>query len=494
MAKSVYNWVVDKLNKLNKLTGYKSEKLFWKDVKNKFDSAYRDNTMNGSTFDKLFSIQTDSKGNQFVNVDIDQDIFKGKSLYEQTRIAKQYILNRFKGKEMQLKDDTVSVTRKTANEYTHPRKTLQKKDASSKMRASTELDNLLKISKYQYSRKDDGRHPFAKDGWDYYETIFNVAGKMFKGLINIGKSGNKKTLYDITQIKRISQNRSTSANAFTTSLANSVTNNISDSKQNVKSDTKYSTQSGEKNSKTIDNKWQGFVDQNFQTEGTGHTLSQLKLNDHNNGVALVDAFNQTNIPKYSISEKLEANVLNAINNKSSKRKIYLGKTNNTVVRKVKSFLGIDVSNKRHVLTDNDIRHMLNRHGNDTKMTNGKQLDLTKEDIIKIPEIIKDPDNIIKGSSNIDRAGNTNNSIRYIKAYDQNKSYVVEVIPDHGNSLKIKTMWKEPVGVSYDNHVLPYTSKTEPDSSISISEGNISQSNGTVKLGNEKTTRLLEKSQ
>ena len=47
------------------------------------------------------------------------------------------------------------------------------------------------------------------------------------------------------------------------------------------------------------------------------------------------------------------------------------------------------------------------------------------------------------------------------------------------------MWKEPVGVSYDNHVLPYTSKTEPDSSISTSEGNISQSNGTVKLGNEK---------
>lgn len=47
------------------------------------------------------------------------------------------------------------------------------------------------------------------------------------------------------------------------------------------------------------------------------------------------------------------------------------------------------------------------------------------------------------------------------------------------------MWKEPVGVSYDNHVLPYTSKTESDSSISTSEGNISQSNSTVKLGNEK---------
>lgn len=385
--------------------------------------------MNGSTFDKLFSIQTDSRGNQFVNVDIDQDIFKGKSLYEQTRIAKQYILNRFKGKELQLKDDTVSVTRKTANEYTHPRKTLQKKDASSKMKASTELDNLLSISKYEYSQKDDGRHPFAKDGWDYYSTKFVIDGNEYTGLLNIAKNGDKKMLYDITKLKRNTLISSPVKNTTTESIGIPFSKkNISDSKQNVKSDTKYSMQSGEKNSKIIDNKWQNFVDQNFQTEGTGHTLSQLKLNDHNNGVALVDAFNQTNIPKYSISEKSEANVLNAINNKSSKRKIYLGKANNTVVRKVKSFFGIDVSNKRHVLTDNDIRHMLNRHGNDTKMTNGKQLDLTKEDIIKIPKIIKDSDNIIKGSSNIDRAVNTNNSIRYIKTYDQNKSYVIEVIP------------------------------------------------------------------
>ena len=84
---------------------------------------------------------------------------------------------------------------------------------------------------------------------------------------------------------------------------------------------------------------------------------------------------------------MEENVLNAINNKTSKRKIYLGKANNLVVKKVKEYFEIDVSNKKHVLIDNDIRHMINRHGNDTKMTNGRQLDLTKDDIIKIPEIM-----------------------------------------------------------------------------------------------------------
>lgn len=72
------------------------------------------------------------------------------------------------------------------------------------MKVSTELDNLLNVSTYQYSKADDGRHIFAKDGWDYYKTKFTVGNKTFEGLINIGKDGNKKTLYDITNLKEVS--------------------------------------------------------------------------------------------------------------------------------------------------------------------------------------------------------------------------------------------------------------------------------------------------
>ena len=49
-----------------------------------------------------------------------------------------------------------------------------------------------KTSDYQYSSNDDGRHRFAKDGWDYYKTVFEVDGVKFEGLVNIAKSGNKK--------------------------------------------------------------------------------------------------------------------------------------------------------------------------------------------------------------------------------------------------------------------------------------------------------------
>ena len=52
---------------------------------------------------------------------------------------------------------------------------------------------------------------------------------ILKHLNNLWKSG-KKTLYDMTNIKRIDQNRSTSANTFTTSLVNSINNYIPQSK------------------------------------------------------------------------------------------------------------------------------------------------------------------------------------------------------------------------------------------------------------------------
>lgn len=416
--------------------------MFWKDVKNKFDSAYRDTTnplvdnINNQT---KYSIKTLKDGTNYIETE--NNLFTKK---DGTPMTQREIYNSLVGKEIKFNDGIVATIKQWLpnnknmyNElfkrYPNYRNVKNIKNVNNNINeniiellensgviSQNEPDYMNRHKKNKIDSFDTRRVRFF-DGRKAYDLDFSIA-KMDDG--NYVAYAKRNLIPNNKLLKSIKKEAPTSKSRGVLPYRN----NISDSKQNVKSDTKYSMQSGEKNSKIIDNKWQNFVDQNFQTEGTGHTLSQLKLNDHNNGVALVDAFNQTNIPKYSISEKSEANVLNAINNKSSKRKIYLGKANNTVVRKVKSFFGIDVSNKRHVLTDNDIRHMLNQHGNDTKITNGKQLDLTKEDIIKIPKIIKDSDNIIKGSSNIDRAVNTNNSIRYIKTYDQNKSYVIEVIP------------------------------------------------------------------
>lgn len=256
------------LAKKIKGTGTNEYVNFVENLKEMWEEAYYSNKSNLK--DKRFSIQQDSNGNKFVNVDTDQDIFDGKTLSEQTKIARQYILDNFRQNGINVNNENIDVTSKTANEYTHPRNPLPVTTKSSKMKASTELDNLLSISKYKYSKSDDGRHRFAKNGWDYYETTFKVGDNLFTGLVNIGKSDNKKTLYDITNIKRIDQNRSTSANAFTTSLVNSVANNIPQSDNNVNSGTlsttKYSMSISENNAQELDNS-------SFSFDNKGRKLS-----------------------------------------------------------------------------------------------------------------------------------------------------------------------------------------------------------------------------
>ena len=270
--------MVDKLNKINKATGYKSEKLFWTDVKNKFENAYKQDYQGNNTKSR-FSIQTDSKGNKYVRVYTDQNIFENVDENEYVNVARKYILENYRDGNKRISLQTaeeVTVTRKTANEYTYPKNKLPKATKASKMRASTELDNLIKISEYQYSSKDDGRHSFARDGWDYYKTIFEVDGEKFEGLVNIAKSGNKKTLYDITNIKRISQNYSASDKSFSVSLTNS-NNRISPSGEDVNTTTKYSMQESGNNSVSKNNNWQTYLNKNYENTGTGRTVQDVKI-------------------------------------------------------------------------------------------------------------------------------------------------------------------------------------------------------------------------
>ena len=255
IIKQVYELLKHLLNKLTSDGRYRN---FVQDLETKWRNAYRNTTMQKAISnlnnDTKFSIQTDINGKKYVNVDTNQDIFTGKSLAEQTKIAKKYILDNFRQNGIDVNNEKINVTSKTANEYTHPKNQLPSATKTSKMKASTELNNLLSISEYKYSKPDDGRHPLAKDGWDYYETTFKVGDNLFTGLVNIGKNGNKKTLYDITNIKRIDQNRGTSANAFSTSLVNSSIGNVPQSNTNVNtSSAKYSMQLNENNVQELDN-------------------------------------------------------------------------------------------------------------------------------------------------------------------------------------------------------------------------------------------------
>lgn len=62
LAKQIYDFVIDKLNRLNRLVGYRSEKIFWEDVKNKFEKAYREEYKNNNASDSTRYMITGIKG------------------------------------------------------------------------------------------------------------------------------------------------------------------------------------------------------------------------------------------------------------------------------------------------------------------------------------------------------------------------------------------------------------------------------------------------
>ncbi len=136
-------------------------------------------------------------------------------------------------------------------------------------------------------------------------------------------------------------------------------------------------------------------------------------------------------------KNIESNIERALNNKTSKGVLKFEKPKLAETIIIKIYYGIDTEGWNKTLSDDDIRHMLKEHSNPIKEAKKDQIAITKEDIINIPDIINNYDSIEKGNRN-----GKYNTIRYIKNYYDNITYLVEVILDDQKLLQIKTMWKK----------------------------------------------------
>lgn len=174
----------------------------------------------------------------------------------------------------------------------------------------------------------------------------------------------------------------------------------------------------------------------------------------------------------AIEKELHNRIQNAIVSKNSRKNTYLGDVSQKISNTVKRILGIDIAGRKHIISDNDIRHMIKQHGNIELEKSKGQIAITLKDIEKIPDIINNYDKITKGTDNRNHLdGKEFQTIRYIKQYSDNISYVVEVIADTGNNLTIKTMWKKPVRVTNNQKIPSSTSKTKSNLGISTLKQN-----------------------
>ena len=221
--------------------GYKNQNEFIEDLQYKWEQAYRDNDKLNNTTN--YSIQQNENG-RYIKVDTDQDIFNGIEEKDYNKIAKMYMQDYLKGNTKLSENDNATIGSKGINKYTNPKQ--QTKYMAEKMQLTPELKNVLEIAeKVQDSppTKDTSKY----SNWEYYKFNFELGGKPFEGLINIGidKNGNKH-FYEINKIHTTS-NSYVSTNK--SSSTDSINNSIPSTQENVNSNTtNYSMQESEKNS------------------------------------------------------------------------------------------------------------------------------------------------------------------------------------------------------------------------------------------------------
>lgn len=276
-------------------------------------------------------------------------------------------------------------------------------------------------------------------------------------------------------------------------------------------DTDYGVASTDKMTQWLKNKGYDGIEVRLNKDNSSYYIvfnsNQIKNIDNktptsNEDIRYLKKTDKNSPVDEDIQKELHNRIQNALLSKNSRKNTFLGTVSEKVAKKVKSLLGLDVSGRKHMLSDYDIRHIIKQHGNPEIEKSKGQIAITFEDIEKIPDIINNYDNLTKGSPNKNVfTKQMQDSIRYSKQYENNILYVVEVVPDESGVLNVKTMWKKTietnkknnsVSVSHDNNIaLPYTSETKPNSSYS--KDSIPQNTENVNQESEPKEFDLEKS-
>ena len=258
--KRIYNKIIELANKI---TGNSNEALFIKDLKNKWEEAYRtqNNNLDENTH---FSVIYNNDGS-FNRVKITDNIFENNNNKSITRTIKDYLTEHIgeyadiieSGQRVYLGEDL-------PGEYAFSKSTrgLTLAQKMAKGRATTGLKEIINnATNRKYSNYKKTKHIIdAKYGFYKYDTKFsfelNGKEQTYSGTVLIRNDANgKKYLYDILDIKKIGSNLPPVASNSKMSSANIggsnslPTNSIPPTKDNVNSDTtKYSMQESENNS------------------------------------------------------------------------------------------------------------------------------------------------------------------------------------------------------------------------------------------------------
>lgn len=224
--------IVDALRSLiQKLTGAERKKAETAEGKllAAMDAAAENTKKAASDGITQFSIKETESGKKYVLVDQQQGRFIGLNNREAEKLALEIIQEEFSGQTIPLGEYAAVTIRRQENwkahrsgdrydgarKYVHDGTYYENSVFQAKMRAATNLDEMLEAAEYVGHSEDHKNHTFATDGFDYYKTTFVVGGRVFEGTFNIGLSDMGATFYGMTKITQVT-NYGTFASALVT--------------------------------------------------------------------------------------------------------------------------------------------------------------------------------------------------------------------------------------------------------------------------------------
>lgn len=169
---------------------------------------------------------------------------------------------------------------------------------------------------------------------------------------------------------------------------------------------------------------------NTELEGEFPDASLQRLFDDSDDAAIqseVDAYVDHAIAKSKYVE-------NPLITNEDLDNLLIGAVSPELAEEIWRFYGVDISNKTHVLNDNDLRHIYNHHGPHTN----EKYPVTKKDLKAIPKIIKNYGDVYYIPRDDGKTG-----IVYLYRHN-GVTYYLEQIAD-GNILSNKQMIKVPTG-------------------------------------------------
>lgn len=164
------------------------------------------------------------------------------------------------------------------------------------------------------------------------------------------------------------------------------------------------------------------------------------------------------------------------------RRLFVGKIRRETAKKILEKTDLYTYGKSLILTSDDIRHIINGHGNDSVESLQGQVGVKIDDFYRILETVVDPENV---NISIDKSG----TIALILEKEINgKVTVITVSSDKKKSLSLKSAWikKEKQHISPPINAEAKTITPETKGSMNaVSDNSISQKSGDVKDNGEK---------